>query len=85
MGMSFRARISTFVQPCQEERTDANARRTLAETFLVRYGEGKRTFTDGADARNYADARDGVEACEWLFGLFDESGGADGASPPAPR
>jgi hypothetical protein len=37
------------------------------QTFLVRYGAGKGTFTAGADACDDADARDGVEACDWLF------------------
>ena len=28
------------------------------QTFLVRYGKGKRSFTDGADARGGVDARE---------------------------
>jgi hypothetical protein len=55
--------------PTQDERMRA---------FLGRYGEGKRTFIAGADACAYADARDGVDGCDWLF---DDPGGGAGASP----
>jgi hypothetical protein len=45
-----------FGRPCQR-RTAAKTQGERLRTFLVSYGEGKRSFTDGADAC------DGVEAC----------------------